>query len=78
MKNMMYRDAVREALDEEMARDDTVFNMGEDVGFLGGNFKCTEGLMDKYGDLRCNRSLSRDLSAWALELPYVDFARLLS
>ena len=35
MKNMMYRDAVREALDEEMARDDTVFNMGEDVGFLG-------------------------------------------
>ena len=49
----MYRDAVREALDEEMARDDTVFNMGEDVGFLGGNFKCTEGLMDKYGDLRC-------------------------
>ena len=29
MKNMMYRDAVREALDEEMARDDTVFNMGE-------------------------------------------------
>ena len=31
MKNMMYRDAVREALDEEMARDDTVFNMGEDV-----------------------------------------------
>ena len=27
MKNMMYRDAVREALDEEMARDDTVFNM---------------------------------------------------
>lgn len=53
MKNMMYRDAVREALDEEMARDDTVFNMGEDVGFLGGNFKCTEGLMDKYGDLRC-------------------------
>ena len=28
MKNMMYRDAVREALDEEMARDDSVFNMG--------------------------------------------------
>ena len=36
MKNMMYRDAVREALDEEMARDDTVFNMGEDVGFRHG------------------------------------------
>ncbi|MCP1102945.1 pyruvate/2-oxoglutarate/acetoin dehydrogenase E1 component [Aequitasia blattaphilus] len=53
MKNIMYRDAILEALDEEMARDDSVFNMGEDVGFLGGNFKTTVGLMEKYGDLRC-------------------------
>lgn len=53
MKNIMYRDAILEALDEEMARDDAVFNMGEDVGILGGNFKCTVGLRDKYGDLRC-------------------------
>ncbi len=53
MKNIMYRDAVREALDEEMARDDSVFLMGEDIGVIGGNFKCTEGLREKYGDLRC-------------------------
>lgn len=53
MKKMMYRDAIREALDEEMARDEKVFVMGEDVGFLGGNFNCTKGLMEKYGDLRC-------------------------
>lgn len=53
MKNIMYRDAILEALDEEMARDETVFNMGEDVGVLGGNFKTTVGLRDKYGDLRC-------------------------
>lgn len=52
MKEIMYRDAIREALDEEMERDENVFIMGEDVGFLGGNFNCTTGLRDKYGDLR--------------------------
>lgn len=56
MRELMYRDAVREALDEEMARDEGVFVMGEDVGAIGGNFKCTVGLMDKYGDLRCKDS----------------------
>jgi pyruvate dehydrogenase E1 component beta subunit len=52
MRELMYRDAVQEALDEEMARDDRVFMMGEDVGLIGGNFKCSVGLMTKYGDLR--------------------------
>jgi len=48
----MVRDAIREALDEEMSRDGRVFQMGEDIGVIGGNFKCTVGLMEKYGDLR--------------------------
>lgn len=52
----MYREAICQALDEEMARDENVFVMGEDVGVIGGNFKTTEGLMDKYGDLRCKDS----------------------
>ena len=52
MRELMYRDAILEALDEEMARDDSVFMMGEDVGVIGGNFKCSVGLMEKYGDLR--------------------------
>lgn len=52
MRELMVRDAIREALDEEMARDSTVFQMGEDIGVIGGNFKCTVGLRDKYGDLR--------------------------
>lgn len=56
MKELMVRDAICEALDEEMARDDSVFILGEDVGVIGGNFKCTVGLMDKYGDLRCKDS----------------------
>jgi pyruvate dehydrogenase E1 component beta subunit len=52
MRELKYRDAILEALDEEMARDENVFMMGEDVGFIGGNFKCSAGLLDKYGDLR--------------------------
>ena len=52
MREIMYRDAICEALDEEMARDKNVFMMGEDVGVQGGNFKVSVGLRDKYGDMR--------------------------
>ncbi len=52
MSEMLYRDVISLALDEEMARDENVFIMGEDVGVLGGNFKATVGLYEKYGDLR--------------------------
>ena len=56
MREIMYRDAINEALDEEMARDDNVFVIGEDVGLIGGNFKCTSGLLEKYGEKRCKDS----------------------
>lgn len=52
MRELMYRDAIKEALDEEMEKDSSIFLMGEDVGIIGGNFKCTTGLREKYGDLR--------------------------
>src|SRR5579884_510037 len=45
-------EAVREALDEEMARDERVMVLGEDVGVHGGVFRCTEGLQKKYGEYR--------------------------
>ncbi|MGB7086226.1 MAG: alpha-ketoacid dehydrogenase subunit beta, partial [Phormidesmis sp.] len=45
-------DALREAIDEEMARDQTVMVMGEDVGQYGGSYKVTKDLYDKYGELR--------------------------
>ena len=52
MKEIMYRDAICEALDEEMARDESVLLLGEDVAFIGGNFKTSVGLYEKYGDMR--------------------------
>ena len=42
-------EAIREALDEEMARDESVIVFGEDVGAPGGVFGCTRGLQQKYG-----------------------------
>jgi pyruvate dehydrogenase E1 component beta subunit len=44
--------ALREAIDEEMAHDPTVFVLGEDVGQYGGSYKVTKDLYEKYGELR--------------------------
>ena len=45
-------EGVRQALDEEMARDERVWVLGEDVGKKGGVFLATEGLYAKYGEAR--------------------------
>lgn len=45
-------EAIRQAMDEEMARDDRVFILGEDVGRRGGVFLATQGLYEKYGEMR--------------------------
>jgi len=47
-----YLEAISQALDEEMSRDERVFLMGEDIGAYGGAFKITEGFLQKYGDHR--------------------------
>ncbi len=53
MRKMTYRDALREALREEMRRDSTVFLLGEDIGkYWEGAFKVTKGLAKEFGDER--------------------------
>jgi Pyruvate/2-oxoglutarate dehydrogenase complex, dehydrogenase (E1) component, eukaryotic type, beta subunit len=52
MAVMTYREALNRALDEEMARDERVFIMGEDVGEYDGAYKVTKGLLAKYGAQR--------------------------
>ncbi len=47
-----YREALRQALDEEMARDEAVFIMGEEVGAYNGAYKVTKGILDKWGPKR--------------------------
>src|SRR4051794_592640 len=46
-------EAIRDAMDVMMARDSRVVVFGEDAGYFGGVFRCTEGLQRKYGKSRC-------------------------
>jgi pyruvate dehydrogenase E1 component beta subunit len=52
MKTMTVREALREAMSEEMERDETVFLMGEEVGEYQGAYKISQGLLDKFGPRR--------------------------
>ncbi|MEA2483848.1 MAG: pyruvate dehydrogenase component beta subunit, partial [Thermoleophilaceae bacterium] len=47
---MRYREAVGQALAEEMERDESVFLMGQDIGVFQGSFKVTAGLLERFGD----------------------------
>jgi pyruvate/2-oxoglutarate/acetoin dehydrogenase E1 component len=49
MLELTYREAIREALREEMRRDESVFQLGEDIGRYGGTCKVTVGLIDEFG-----------------------------
>ncbi|MSR84486.1 MAG: alpha-ketoacid dehydrogenase subunit beta [Candidatus Latescibacteria bacterium] len=51
-QQLSFRDAINQAMHEEMARDATVFLIGEDVGKSGGIFKCSVGLLDAFGPQR--------------------------
>lgn len=49
MAELQFREAIQQAIDEEMDRDESVFIMGEEVAEYNGAYKVTEGLLDKYG-----------------------------
>ncbi|MGC9343994.1 MAG: hypothetical protein ACP5E3_14925, partial [Bacteroidales bacterium] len=51
-KTLMYREALNEALFEEMRRDPTVFIMGEGIAERGGSYKVTVGLLEEFGKER--------------------------
>lgn len=52
MRELTYREALREAMAEEMERDERVFLMGEEVGHYNGAYKVSEGLLDRFGERR--------------------------
>ena len=51
-RDLSYVEALNEALHQEMARDESVFLMGEDVGFVGGLFQVSRGLLETFGEER--------------------------
>jgi pyruvate dehydrogenase E1 component beta subunit len=48
-RTVRFREALREAMIEEMERDDRVFLMGEEVGYYQGAYKVSEGMLEKFG-----------------------------
>lgn len=89
MREIMYRDGLREAIDEEMARNPEVFIIGEGIAERGGSYKVTEGLLAKYGAKRVRDTPIAEASMIGVgvgaaiagarpivEILYVDFAML--
>jgi 2-oxoisovalerate dehydrogenase E1 component beta subunit len=81
-----YLQAINQAMQEEMARDENVMLMGEDVGAMGGAFKVSEGLIERFGKLRVvDTPISESLIVGAgvglavagmrpiLEMQFIDF-----
>lgn len=52
MREIAFREALREALREEMLRDHRVFLMGEEVAEYNGAYKVSQGLLDEFGPKR--------------------------
>ena len=52
MRTITYRDALREAIREEMLRDERVFLMGEDIAGYGGTYAVSKGLFEEFGEKR--------------------------
>ena len=73
MAVITYLEAIRQALFDEMARDERVFVLGEDIGVYGGAFKVTDGLQDRFGESGSSirRSRKRRSSASAIGASYM-------
>jgi len=87
MRELTYREALREALREEMKRDSSVFLLGEDIAEYGGTYKVTQGLVEEFGHDRVrNTPLAEAAIAGAAlgaalvgmrpvaEIMYIDFS----
>ncbi len=88
-RELTYRDALNEALHEEMARDPDVFVIGEDVGRYGGPMQVCKGLYDKFGEWRARDTPISEAGFTGLavgaaltglrpvvEIMYIDFSAL--
>jgi pyruvate dehydrogenase E1 component beta subunit len=51
-RTLSFREALREAIAEEMERDPAIFLMGEEVGYYNGAYKVSEGLLERFGEKR--------------------------
>ena len=52
MREIQFRDALREAMTEEMRKDENIFLMGEEVADYNGAYKVSQGMLDEFGAKR--------------------------
>ena len=52
MKTVQYREALREAMSEEMRADENIFLLGEEVAEYNGAYKVSQGMLDEFGAKR--------------------------
>src|SRR5690625_5887233 len=52
MREIQFREALREAMNEEMRKDETIFLMGEEVAEYNGAYKVSQGMLDEFGARR--------------------------
>ena len=52
MRQIAFREALREAMQEEMRRDEKVFLMGEEVAEYNGAYKVSQGMLEEFGEKR--------------------------
>jgi pyruvate dehydrogenase E1 component beta subunit len=52
MREIQFREALREAMVEEMRRDESIFLMGEEVAEYNGAYKVSQGMLDEFGSKR--------------------------
>ena len=52
MKTLQFRQAIAEAMSEEMRRDETIYLMGEEVAEYNGAYKASKGMLDEFGAKR--------------------------
>jgi len=52
MKTIQFREAICQAMSEEMRRDETIYLMGEEVAEYNGAYKASKGMLDEFGDIR--------------------------
>jgi pyruvate dehydrogenase E1 component beta subunit len=65
-RTVAYREALNEAMVEEMEKDDRIFLMGEEVGHYDGAYKVSKGMLKKFGEKRViDTPIAEGGSAWA-------------
>ena len=76
MREIQFREALREAMSEEMRRDGNIFLMGEEVAEYNGAYKVSQGMLDEFGPNRVIDTPISDRKSTRLNSSHTDISRM--